>query len=262
MEWVLPDRVIDEGDPRRERAFLRSSEHVRARYLRCRSAWSSHLERSRAAIERGMGRCAHRGSVFILGGGMLHDVPLDRLASEFSRVVIVDVVHLWRSVLAARRYGNVEQLCLDVSGYSSGDAVKGRAPSVGVPVDLFELGGADFVVSLNLLSQLAVIPRLAEGSKMGEEEFDALGRQMVANHLSVLDRLGGEVTLITDSECWEVYPESGRRSAKEVLFGMDVGPFEEEWDWQIAPIPEAAMDHHVIHRVGVRHWTGSRRGKI
>jgi hypothetical protein len=98
---------------------------------------------------------------------MLHDVPLACLSDRFERVVIVDVVHLWRSVLAARRFSNVEQVCVDVSGYISSG--QGEPPSVGMPEGLQALPRADFVVSLNLMSQLAVVPRLEENSR--EDEF-------------------------------------------------------------------------------------------
>ncbi len=260
MEWVPADRLVADVDSRRERAFLRSSEQVRGRYLRCRRAWQSHLERTRCAIEVGMDRCVHRRFALILGGGMLHDVPLERLASGFEKVVIVDVVHLWRSVLAARRYTNVDQVCLDASGFIAGG--KGRQPTVGMPSDLLHLGQADFVVSLNLLSQLAVVPRLEEGSRICGEALDELSRRMVQNHLAVLDCLGGEVTLVTDFERYEVYPDGRNRVGGDILNGVNAGPFEEEWIWNIAPIPEASSEYHVIHRVGVRHWKASGGGAV
>lgn len=253
MEWVPADRVIADQESRRARAFLRSSEQVRARYLRCRSAWELHLVKTQRAIERGILRCLVHRTAFILGGGMLHDVPLDTLASSFERVILVDVVHLWRSVLAARKFPNVTQVCVDLSGFMP--AHEGDGPSVEIPTGLLALGPADFVVSLNLMSQLAVVPRLEAGSQGDSETLDALGRSMVANHLATLNCVGGEVTLITDIERWEIFPDGRKRSMGDILFGVNPGPFEEEWLWTIAPIPEASAEYHVTHRVGVRHWT-------
>lgn len=253
MEWVPPDQVIADRDPRRAGAFLRSSEQVRARYLRCRGAWASHLESTRRAIERGMQRCVQRRTAIILGGGMLHDVPLACLSDRFERVVIVDVVHLWRSVLAAQRFSNVEQVCVDVSGYISSG--QGEPPSVGMPEGLQAFPRADFVVSLNLMSQLAVVPRLEENSRNPNEKMNFLGKKLLMNHLSVLDGLGREITLVTDFERWEVPLSGETRSGVDILYGVNVGPFEETWRWDIAPIPEVSSDYHVFHRVGVRHWT-------
>ncbi len=253
MEWVPADRVIADQESRRARAFLRSSEQVRARYLRCRSAWEPHLGKTRRAIERGIQRCLRHRTAFILGGGMLHDVPLDALASSFERVILVDVVHLWRSILAARKFPNVTQVCVDISGFIP--AHEGDGPSVEMPSGLLALGPADLVVSLNLLSQLAVVPRLEAGSQGDSETLDVLGRSMVANHLATLNRVGGEVSLITDIERWEIFPDGRKRSMGDILFGVNPGPFEEEWLWAIAPIPEASAEYHVTHRVGVRHWT-------
>jgi hypothetical protein len=253
MDWTPDDLVVADGDSRRERAFLKSSEQVRGRYLRCRSAWQSHLDRTQCAVEAGLGRCVHRRVALIIGGGMLHDVPLERLSDSFERVVIVDVVHLWRSVLAARKYPNVRQVCLDVSGFLAWG--EGRPPQVGMPSELLALGKADFVVSLNLLSQLAVVPRLEEASRISADELDDLSRRMVQNHLAVLEYLATEVTLVTDFERHEVYADGRSRSGGDILHGVNAGPFEEEWVWNIAPIPEASSEYHVLHRVGVRHWT-------
>lgn len=253
MEWVPADRVIGDRGARMARAFLRSSEQVRARYLRCRGAWEPHLERTRRAIERGMRRCTRHHTAIILGGGMLHDVPLEALAFCFKRVVIVDVVHLWRSVLAGLKFPHVEQVCLDVSGFIP--AEDGGVPSVGMPDGLLALGTADFVVSLNLMSQLAVVPRLDAGSQGLSDGIDEMSRCMVLNHLAVLNRLGRQITLVSDFEQWEVRPSGGGHLARDILYGVNAGPFEEEWDWKIAPIPEAAAEFHVIHRVGVRSWT-------
>jgi len=255
MEWAPGDRVIADSDSRRARAFLRSSEQVRARFLRCRSAWEPHLGKAQRAIERGIQRCSGRRTALILGGGMLHDVPLDTLARCFERVVILDVVHLWRSVLAAKRYPNVTQACVDLSGFIPAEESGG--PSVGMPSGLLTFGRADLVVSLNLMSQLAVVPRLEAGCEGHSEALDILSRRMVLNHLSALNRVGGEVTLVTDIERWEIFPDGRKRSVGDILFGVNAGPFEEEWLWNIAPIPEAAPDYHVAHRVGVRHWTAT-----
>lgn len=256
MEWVPADRVIATQDSRRASAFLRSSELVRARYLRCRSAWEPHLRKTRCAIERGIQRCPHHRTALIFGGGMLHDVPIETLAHCFERVVLVDVVHLWRSVLAAKKFPNVTQVCVDLSGFIP--AVEGDGPSVGMPGGLMALGPADLVVSLNLMSQLAVVPRLEAGSKGDSETLDALGQRMVANHLASLNRVGGEVTLITDIERWEIFPDGRQRSVGDLLFGVNPGPFDEEWVWTIGPIPEVSTEYHVAHRVGVRHWTASQ----
>ncbi len=255
--WVPADRVVRDASEQKRRAFLRSSEQVRGRYLRCRGAWGSHLERSRAAVTESMRRCAGRSLAVVLGGGMLHDIPLQSLASHFERVVIVDVVHLWRSVLAAQRFPKVEQWCVDVSGFVGGKGCDEW--SVRFPSELEALCGADLTVSVNLLSQLAVVPRLEMGNQTSRGEMDDLSREMIRMHLRLLERLGGHIVLITDRERWVRCLESGRTVRSDILFGEQIGPFEDEWIWNIAPPPEDSETQDVSHLVGVRRWMAPLR---
>lgn len=126
---------------------------------RCARAWKPHLDRSRAAILAGAEACARRRTALILGSGVLADVPLRELSRLFEKVVLVDVVHLPTIRWRARRLGNVDCEAIDLSGVAAGLARSVERPWP-APVSRYGLDdpSVDYVVSLNLVSQLPLAP--------------------------------------------------------------------------------------------------------
>ncbi len=70
-------------------------------------AWQPHLERTNSVIAQMMERIPGRGTAVILGSRSLFDVPVEKLAARFRRVVLVDQAHLDGVQMRVRRLRNV-----------------------------------------------------------------------------------------------------------------------------------------------------------
>ena len=111
--------------------------------------------------------------------------------------------------------------------------------------------GFDFVASVNLLSQLPIVPGEYAASripKLTREDVDKFSRRLVENHLDWLSAFPGVVCLITDLdrfECdgWKVLRQ------KQCLWGVKLPKGGHTWRWDIAPRPIVDPNFDVRHRV-------------
>jgi hypothetical protein len=216
------------GTPAGYRRYVPGAVGLWARGRRQAKVWAPHLERTRAAILKAMPE--GRRMVVVLGSGPLFDVPLSELCAAFRHVLLVDLVHLW----SARRHApaNAAFLSLDLSA-----GLNGMPP-------------ADWVISVNLLSQLA------HGAPDGEE------RAVVDRHLGDLARLDAKVTLVTDTS-YRVLDRPGHIvETVDLLYGRTLPPPAARWEWEVAPFGEEHADRRRIHEVGVwPDWTAVAQGR-
>ncbi|MDA8138243.1 MAG: hypothetical protein M0036_06250 [Desulfobacteraceae bacterium] len=243
----------------REMGYLHEAIAIRGRFHRCGAAWKEHLERSRAAVLAAARTCREREAVVILGSGLLLDVPLAELAGAFKEVILVDIVHLPAVRRVARRLGNVRLENFDVSTIALKlfELMKTGRPT------LPELMSADFsfgtapslVVSLNILSQLPVIPGRFVRQRLpavGEEDLIEWSKRIVAVHYASLQALAGDVCLIADY----AYIQLGRDGSREVgstLHGLELPEPQSTWLWQIAPLGE--LSDHYARELKVGVWS-------
>lgn len=238
FEWALA--LANPAPLRLHRlGYVRHSGRLHARSRRCRAAWAPHLIRARGVIIAAAEASARRGSVVVLGSGLLDDVPLGALALLFDRVTLVDAVHPWPARLAARRYRNVALVTAEIS---AGLSDPGLAETC---------AAADLIVSANLLSQLPIVPIEAHEAR-GREAPPQLGTQIVETHLAALDRLAAgtaRVCLITDI-VQRAEDRAGRvTDSLDLMFGVRLPPPAQAWDWEIAPFGEIGRRHRLLHRV-------------
>ena len=145
-----------------------------SRYGRCKRAWAPHLENTRRVVAEAAAAARGRGTALVFGSGLLADLPLETLCAKFARVVLVDVVHLptvrWRT----RRLANAEHVVADLTGVAAGLAARqpGGPPEPGCRFGLDD-PTVDFVVSLNLVSQLPIAPVDWLESRLGWTETAA-----------------------------------------------------------------------------------------
>ncbi|MBV8537621.1 MAG: hypothetical protein JO128_18640 [Alphaproteobacteria bacterium] len=234
---------------------------IGARYRRCRAAWADHLARSRRAVEHAIARAPGRDTAMVLGSGRLLDVPLAALAAAFRRVVLVDALHPLSARLSTRRYRNVELRSEDITGtiaplhrLQPGDAL----PPARSYAPLYE-AGVDLVVSLNLLSQLGVLPaewierRLGQAASPAAEAFCV---RVARTHLDDLARCRASVCLIADVE-WRHVDASGTLTEHDSsIFGVVPPTPAEEWLWNLAPAPESDPVLSEVRRVIVAYDPG------
>src|SRR5947209_8269937 len=241
--------------PPRAMGYFHEVNGIRKRYQRCREAWAEHVERSRSVILRAMQRCGRRRKAVVLGGGLLHDVPLEELSAAFREVVLVDLVHPFHSRWATRHLPNVRRLAADIT--ATVDAVYRLAWDAHLPLPRSEpkffLDDADLdlTVSVNLLSQLPCVPMtyLTREGAHPPPKIDAFARHLIEAHLHWLGRLPGAVALITDVERLKISMLRQVMERRDLLFGVALPKAGEEWEWKLAPCPEADPQHHFYRRV-------------
>ena len=236
--------------------YVRELRALRARRNRCRSAWHSHLDRTRAVILDAAAQCEQRRSALVVGSGLLFDIPLEALSRQFESVVLVDIVHAWSVHRQAARFSNVRLLPLDVTGVVERCHALARrrspAPLPQRPVECFTGEGFDLVASVNILSQLPVVPNGYMSRRiraLAEADTKEFSRALVVNHLDWLCSFQGIACLVTDLErlC---YGECGLASREESLWGISLPEGGRDWMWDLAPKPEMYFHLDVRHRVG------------
>ena len=234
---------------------------IQGRYRRCREHWADHIERTRAVILDGARRAEQKRKAIILGGGLQHDVPLEELAGMFREVVLVDLIHPFASRWATRKLPNVKRVEADVTGTIA--RVHAVAWDADEPLPRSEPAlylddpEVDFTASVNLLSQLPCMPMayLQKQNVHSREKIDEYARDVIRSHLAYLDRLPGRVTLVTDFERLKIDLMGRVVERRDLFFGVPWPTRGEEWEWRLAPCPEADRSHHYYRRViGIPDW--------
>ena len=240
----------------RQMGYVRELRALRARRNRCREAWCSHLEHTREVVLESAARCERRRSALVVGSGLLFDVPLEALSRQFGNVVLVDIVHAWSVHREACRFSNVQLVPLDATGVVERCHALARqrspAPLPQRPVECFAGEDFDLIASVNVLSQLPVVPngymsrRIRSPTEAETREFS---RALVVNHLDWLCGFPGIACLVTDLErlC---YDDCGLVSREESLWGVALPEGGRDWMWDLAPRPEMYLHLDVRHRVG------------
>jgi len=215
------------GTPPAFRRHLADAVGLWARGRRQRRAWAPHIERTQALIEGAMADVPGRRTVAVLGAGPLFDIPLERLAASFERVVLLDIAHLWPARRRIARFGNVDAAWRDL------------APA-GEPAPLAFLNGIpglDWVISVNLVSQLAHVAR--EGDEAA----------VVDRHLGGLDALPVPVTLVTDVSYRLLDRQGAAVESFDLLYGRRLPPSALSWQWEVAPFGEESAGTRRVHEV-------------
>jgi hypothetical protein len=226
--------------------YLSETIAMRQRYRRNRTSWQPHLESSRRFVLDAAGRCTHRSKVVILGAGLLLDVPLADLSEMFREVVLLDIVLLPEVRRMIKKYGNVKFIRNDVTNMAEKlynnvrqglRELPGASP--GIP-DFVE--HASLVVSLNILSQLWVVPRAYALRKLptviDEEQLEDWCRQIVESHYAFLQSLTCPVCLVADHEFVKRDRDGRIVSHGTTVAGFSLPDPQASWTWDIAPMGE------------------------
>lgn len=239
----------------REMGYLRELIGIRSRYHRCRAAWADHLDHSRRAILAAAEGVPGKGKALVIGAGLWLDVPVEDLARQFGQVVLADIFHLPTQRQRARAFPNLRLDDVDVTGLAAGLHRNGRAEG-GPPSD-YHREGFDLVVSVNLLSQLPVLPLAHLDDGWTEAQRELLARRMIADHLDWLSGFSARVALLGDVERL-VCRDDEIKERIDTLHGIALPPGETEWIWNLAPRPEQDPHHDI--RLRVRAFTDFQTG--
>ncbi len=240
--------------------YLSEATGLRRRSRKNRAAWQPHLERSRAFVLEAAERCRDRNKAVILGAGLLLDVPLAELSTMFGEVVLLDVVLLPEVRRMIKQYGNVKFIQIDVTNMAEklyNDIRLGirSLPQVssGIP-DCARNAG--LIVSLNILSQLWVVPRAYVLKKLPgieEEQLEDWCRHIMESHYGFLRSQTCTVCLVADHEF-----VNRDRDGRIVNRGSTVANFllpepQASWTWNITPMVEGSRSLAKELNVGAWH---------
>ena len=240
-EW-LTHRMTPAPEPLKRLGYLKEQIAIAARHRRLFPAWKEHLERSRRFVLWSAANCPGQNKVVILGSGGLLDVPLGDLADDFAEVVLIDIFHPPAVRAWAAQYPNVYLDEVDLTGLVD-DLAQGEMPAEPPLPDLPD-ADADLVVSLNLLSQLPLIP----ARHVPEKQAKAFATEIQRQHLRALQALPGRVCLITETV--REFVEDGDVDETEPTLGdIKLPEPDERWIWNLAPAPEIERNRDLRLRV-------------
>jgi len=231
--------------------YLKESIAMAARAKRCQSEWGIHYQYCQNAILEAAKRAVQHRTVVVFGAGTLKDIPLLELSTIFDKVILVDLVFLNSANKMIADYDNVELVEHDVT--ESLTWISQGQDMVQSPTAWLDDPQVDLVVSLNLITQLPLIPVrwLMDDYQFTESDVDIFGKQLIFAHLNYLKQFSGEVCLIADREDVEF-----NRDGKEVdRFDpwWDVEPPHPDytWQWEVVPLGEGAGGRWQKNTVGV-----------
>jgi len=232
--------------------FLSEAISMEARAKRCKQSWGSHYQHCQKAILSASQRAVQKRTVLVLGAGSLLDVPLGILSTQFDKVLLVDLVFLNSARSVAQQFDNVVLIEHDIT--ESLERICVGLPMVDTPMAWLDDTAIDLVISLNLITQLPLIPVrwLMEHFEVSEQEGDILGKQLILAHLLYLQSFHGEVCLIADREGVELDADRNEVDRFDPWWDVEPPPEMASWQWELVPFGEgSSRQTSQTNRVGV-----------
>ena len=197
-----------------------------ARGQRQTRAWAPHLANARGLIDTTIDDIPIRRTVVVLGSGPLFEVPLESLARTFERVLLVDRAHLSAIRPRLARYGNIALIWRDLAAEDTIDLAF-----------LAEVDGLDWVISSNLLGEMAAAEPLGQS------------RMTIERHLSALAALPCPATLITDVD-YRLFNRHGVvLDSADLMRGHPLPRSGLRWKWEAAPFGEEHRHTRRVHTI-------------
>jgi hypothetical protein len=215
----------------RRSGLVTSAVSLWSRANRCRKAWADHEQRCHKVVLKAMEALPQRRRVFVLGSGLLRDVPIHALVKAFEEVVLIDAVHLLPIRLRYAFSRNILFRIQDLTGQFLSDPSFNDEPCL------------DLVISANVLSQLA----------LPFTDNKPMARAVIARHIADLQTLSknARICLLTDIFC-----QTGNERL-DLLHGFALSEAEYSWDWPVAPVGERSDGQVTIHHVHAwSNWRG------
>jgi hypothetical protein len=220
----------------RDMGYLRESIAIRHRARRCRPDWAQHQANTKSAILSVAQEMGHVPEIILLGAGLCLDIPINALSSLTERLTLVDAVRL----RGLRLPKNARYLCMDVEG-SATALHAGERPSAN-PLNGFQ--GPGLIVSVNLLSQLPLIP-----CRWATEP--ALQQEILHRHVQSLRDHKGPSLLIADAMRWTLDQAGTVISQDNIAQAAGLPAPSQTWRWPLIPAHEAGAGPRIETDIGV-----------
>ncbi|MBE0493777.1 MAG: hypothetical protein IBX48_05490 [Thiomicrospira sp.] len=239
----------------RQMGFLYESIAMSARAKRCHSAWQPHYQNCQLAIEQAVSTCRSRRKVLVFGAGTLQDIPLGLLSETFDQVLLVDLVISRNALKLLKSYPNIEYIEADVS--ESLHLLQAGILKVETPKAWLDDEAIDLVVSLNLITQLPLLPVrwLKRKFQISDSQADQLGQGLIKAHLDYLQRFNACVCLIADRVDREFNRQAEKTDEFDPWWGINPPQTSQTWQWEVVSLAESGTAKRCqVNEVGVSYW--------
>ena len=195
-QWRTPASPVA-----KKMGFVYEAVALQSRLKSHRSLWEAHLRRSKNAIKRMVESCEQHHLCVILGSGLWADVPVEYLSRRFEEVWLVDIVHLPQVRKKVQTFENVQLMEWDVTeSLATWLSIDEGELRVAQPTQFLGRSGIDLVVSVNILTQLSVLPVhwLRKETSISEAQIEQIHYQLLKAHVDYLHKFSGQVGLLTE----------------------------------------------------------------
>ncbi len=234
--------MTESGDYKRILARLGYYDYQQGliyRNMNQKGGWEAHLANSRSFILEEIAY-SKPSKITVLGSGWLLDLPLAELVEMVNEIILIDIVHPPQVREQTAGFPNVRLIEDDVSGgliaevwkkAGRGVFFKKRDTLKDISVPVYKLYDPGTVISLNILTQLEVLPvRLLEKRReINADSIMAFRKKIQNNHIETLKE--HHSLLIADVK--EIFTYSDGTVAKDNTMVADV-PGEtvvRRWRW-------------------------------
>lgn len=238
-EKQIPAHVL------RRMGFQSECQGLIDRYIQVDGSWDEHLARTRAFIANAVSGKKIK-NLAVLGSGWLLDLPLEELAAVSGHVWLYDALHPAQVIHRLSKYNNVSAISVDITGSCVVNVWKAvrqyrRTGKKASPESFcnakFRADEVpDYVISLNLLSQIGVMITgyLQQHIPYTREEVEKINRLLQQAHLELLEP--DKSCLVTDIRETNMDLTGGRLESSELLqVLLPDKPHKQTWEWNFDP---------------------------
>lgn len=201
--------------------------------------WVAHQQRCRSFILKAL-ELYNPSKITVLGSGWLLELPFAEMLDKAKEIVLIDIIHPPDVVNQVKDLATVRLVEQDVTGglieevwlKTSGLFFPKKIDTFNnILIPEFELDDPGLVISLNILTQLEVLPLkfIRKSSKIAEEEILTFRSEIQKMHISFLRKHKSVII----SDCAEVLTgkDGIKRVTPTLLTELPSAKISEEWTW-------------------------------
>lgn len=228
------------------------------RHLNQEGGWDSHLERCRRFILNAMDHFKPE-KITVLGSGWLLDLPIAEMSEKAARITLVDIVQPPDVVRQFAGFSNVGIVEADITGglienvWNStrrGFPFRRINTLENLNIPEFNTGSSqDMVISLNILTQLEVLPAelLMRKTRLPAGEISAFRKAVQQKHIEFLRKHTS--VLITDTAEYFTGVSGETEITKTAIAELPDGRYREEWTWNFDLIKSDFNERRSVLRI-------------